>query len=164
MAFQDSIALIANVVLTLTFLVGLVFGIAQVKAAARDRRERLTLETLRNFQTREFAQLIHYVTSHTMPSNREEQDALPHEEQIVFIQVAQQMEMLGLLVAEDLINIDLIDKTLGSFVTGAWNKYKIMFLNLRQSDPYIGEYFQWLAERIDERLKNNARKPFYLNK
>lgn len=99
-----------------------------------------------------------------MPSSRKEQEALPHEEQVVFIQVAQQMEMLGLLVAEQLINIDLVDKTLGSFVTSAWSKYKTMFLNLRQSDPYLGEYFQWLAERIDERLKNNVRKPFYLNK
>ena len=27
--------------------------------------------------------------------------------------------------------------------------------------PYLAEYFQWLAERVDERLKNNPREPFY---
>ena len=37
----------------------------------------------------------------------------------MFIQFAQQMESLGMLVAEQLINIDLVDKTLGSFVTTA---------------------------------------------
>lgn len=26
---------------------------------------------------------------------------------------------------------------------------------------FLGEYFQWLAERIDERMRLNPRKPFY---
>ena len=46
----EIITVIANIALALSLVVGLVFGIAQVRAAARDRRERLTLETLGNFQ------------------------------------------------------------------------------------------------------------------
>ena len=160
---SELITLLANVALTLTFIVALIFGVAQVRAAARDRRERLTLETLGNFQTREFAELIHYITSHDLPSSREAMRALPDNEQIIFIQFAQEMESLGLLVAERLINIDLVDKTLGSLVTTAWDKYKVMFLDMRvkQPDPFLGEYFQWLAERIDKRLRENPRTPFY---
>jgi len=160
---NEIITLIANLALALSFIVALIFGIAQVKAAARDRRERLTLEALRNFQTREFAELIHYIISHDMPSNRKELEALPANEQIIFIQFGQQMESLGLLVAEQLINIDLVDKTLGSFVTTAWEKYKKVFLDMRekQPDPFLGEYFQWLAEQIDERMRQYPRKPFY---
>src|SRR4051812_29188480 len=97
---NEIITLIANVSLALSFVVAVIFGITQVKAAARDRRERLTLETLRNFQTREFAELLHYVTVHKMPSSEKELRALPEEEQVTFIQLAQQMEMLGILVAE----------------------------------------------------------------
>ena len=89
--------------------------------------------------------------------------ALPDGEQVIFIQFAQEMESLGLLVAERLINIDLVDKTLGSLVTTAWEKYKIMFLDMRvkQPDPFLGEYFQWLAERIDKRMREKPRKPFH---
>ena len=160
---SEIITIIANVSLTLTFIVALVFGMAEVRAAARDRRERLTLETLRNFETREFAELILFVTSSSTLSSRKELQALPANEQIIFIQFAQQMESLGILVAEKLINIDLVDKTLGSMVTTAWEKYKIMFLDMRekQPDPFLAEYFQWLAERIDERMRENPRKPFY---
>ena len=160
---NEIITLIANLALTLSFIVALVFGIAQVHAAERDRRERLTLETLRNFQTREFAELILWITSRDLPSNHQQMRALPANEQIILIQFSQQMESLGLLVAERLINIELVDKTLGSLVTTAWEKYKIMFLDMRekQPDPFLGEYFQWLAERIDERMRENPRTPFY---
>jgi hypothetical protein len=55
---NETITNIANLALTLSFIVALIFGIAQVKAAKRDRRERLTLEMLRQFQTRDFVELL----------------------------------------------------------------------------------------------------------
>jgi hypothetical protein len=158
---NDIITIIANVALTLTFIVGVVFGIAQVRAATRDRRERLTLEALRNFQTAEFAELMLNITSREMPSNRKEMLALPLNEQVKLLQFSQQMESLGMLVADKYIDIDLVDKTLGSFVTVAWEKYKPMFIQIREEDPFLGEYFQWLAEQVKERMRNHPRKPFY---
>jgi hypothetical protein len=159
----ELITLIANLALTLSFIVALIFGVAQVKAATRDRKERITLETLRNFQTREFAELINFVNSHKMPATQKEMFALPVNDQIMIIQYGQQMESLGILVAEKLIDLDLVDKTLGSFITTSWEKYKSMITSIRISspDPFLGEYFQWLAERIDERMKNEPRKPFF---
>ena len=137
----DTIALIANVALALSFVVGLVFGISQVQSAARDRRERLTLETIRNFQSREFAELLYYLTSHDTPKTREEFVTLPETEQVLLIQFSQTMEHLGILVADRLIDIDLVDKTLGSFVTTTWEKYKPMFLEIRikTNDPFLAE-------------------------
>jgi hypothetical protein len=161
MSTNDIISLIANLALALSFIVGLIFGIAQVKAAARDRRERLTLESLQNFQTREFAELMQYINARDIPSTAEELKDLPVDEQVNFMQLAQQMETLGILVAEHYINIDLVDKVLGSFVFTTWEKYKAMVFSLRDTDPFVSEYFQWLAERIDERLQKNPRQPFY---
>ncbi len=160
---MDIITLIANVALALSFVIGLIFGIAQVNTANRDRRERLTLETLRHFQTREFSELILFITSHNMPSSRKGMEELPDNDRFMLIQFGQQMESLGMVVAERLIDIDLVDKTLGSFVTNAWEKYRPLFQDIRekQPDPFLGEYFQWLAERIDERMRQNPRRPFY---
>ena len=164
MSTNDIISLLANIALALSFIVGLIFGIAQVRAASRDRKERLTLEALNNYQTREFAELMQYINAHDLPSNAEELRALPVNEQVIFIQLAQQMETLGILVAERYINIDLVDKVLGSFVFTTWEKYKTMIVALRETDPFVSEYFQWLAEKIDERMKNDPREPFYKKK
>jgi hypothetical protein len=81
----------------------LVFGIAQAKAAARGRRECLTLKVLRS--------------------------------------------LMGILVSDGLVNLELVDKTLGSFVITAWEKYRPVYLDMREKtpDPFLGEYFQWLA-------------------
>jgi len=157
----DIIGLAPNVAIALSFLIGLVFGVAQVRAAARDRRDRLTLEALHNFQSRDFVEQMQYVISHDLPADRKELRSLPAGEQVYFLQFAQQMEMLGILVAEKLLNLDLVEKTLGNLVTSTWEKYKPISEGLRKEDLFLNEYFQWLAERIDERMVRHPRKPFY---
>ncbi len=65
----------------------------------------------------------------------------------ISIKFGQQMESPGIPVAEKLINIDLVDKTSGSFVITSWEKYRTVFTDIREKapDPFPGEYFQWLA-------------------
>lgn len=159
---NELIALIANLALALSFIVGLVFGIVQVRAAARDRKERFTLETLRNFQSHEFAGLMLFVNSRDIPSTLETWRKLPESDQITFLHFTQEMESLGILVAERFIDIDLVDKTLGSFVTNSWDKFNIVIFDMRKKlpDPFLSEYFQWLAEELGERMKTNPRIPF----
>jgi hypothetical protein len=161
---SETITVIANIALAVSAIIALIFGIVQVKTATRDRQERLTLEALRNFNTREFSELMNYVTAHDIPPTHEKWQKLPAAEGIMITQFAQEMESLGLLVAERLINIDLVDKTVGSLVSVTWEKYKPMIQDSRgkRPDPFLAEYFQWLAERIDERMRNLPRMPFYL--
>jgi hypothetical protein len=161
---SETITLIANIALAVSAIIALVFGIVQVKTATRDRQERLTLEALRNFNTREFSELMNYITAHDIPPTHKDWQKLPAHEGIIITQFAQEMESLGILVAERLINIELVDKTIGSLVSIAWDKYKIMIEDSRtkRPDPFLCEYFQWLAERIDERMRIAPRKPFYL--
>jgi hypothetical protein len=156
-------SVVANLALALSLVVALIFGIAQVRVAERDRRERLTLDTLRNFQSHEFAEHIYYIISRDMPKNREDLNARSAKEQVIFIQFAQEMESLGILVSENLIDIDLVEKTLGSFVTTSWEKYKPVIFGMRENDPYLSEYFQWLAEQIEKRMRDSPREPFYKN-
>lgn len=162
---NELITFLANIALTLSVIVAIIFGIAQVRSAQKDRKERLTLETMRSFQTREFAEMLHYISRVKVPDSVDGWRAWPHEDQIRFIQMSQQMESLGLLLAENLINIDLIDKTLGSFVSTTWEKAKPLVLDMRQryDDPYLNEYFQWMAEQMKKRMNQSPRQPFFMS-
>lgn len=157
---------IANISLALSVLVAVILGIVQYRIAARERRESLTMEAVRSFSSREFAELIYFINNAAIPTSYQEFMAVSAEDQIKFVQLSQTMESLGMMVYERMINVDLVDKTLGSYVVTVWEKYKTVFLDIREktSDPFLGEYFQWLAETIDERMKKNPRKPFYVNR
>lgn len=161
----EVVEVVTNIALTLSFLVALVFGIVQVRTANRDRKERLTLEALRQFQTREFAGLILFITSNKLPNSINEWQNQSDNDRERVIQFGQEMESLGLMVAEGFISLELVDKTLGTLVTSAWEKYKPVFSEMRERnpDPFLGEYFQWLAESIEKRMRQQPRQPFYQN-
>jgi len=42
---------IANISLALSVIIGLIFGLLPVRGSTRDRRERITIETLGSFRT-----------------------------------------------------------------------------------------------------------------
>jgi len=159
----ETIAVLANLALTLSVIVAVIFGIVQVIMSNRDRHERLTVEILRNFQTREFSELMVYTQTAAIPETYEKFALSPKEERVSFIQFMQQMESLGILLSEKQIDYNLVDKTLGLFVVTTWEKYKPFILDAREKvpDPYLSEYFQWMAEQIDQRMKKNPRPPFF---
>jgi hypothetical protein len=162
----ETIAVLANIALTLSLVVAIIFGLAQIKAAKRDRRERLTLETLRAFHSREFSELILFSVAGKTPRDYKEWIARPAEDKARFIQLTQQMESLGILLADGFIDFDLVDKTLGSYVSTTWARFKPLILNMRTDlpDPFMSEYFQWMAEQIEKRMTERPRQPFYLQK
>lgn len=166
MTSSEIITTVANLALTLSLIVAIVFGLAQIKSAKKDRRERLTLETLQNFQSREFAEMLLFTATTQLPDSYEDWSAWPKDSRERFIHLMQQMESLGILLADGLIDIDLVDKTLGSFVSSTWEKFKpaLLDMRVRMDDPFLAEYFQWMAEQIHRRMRENPRQPFHETK
>jgi len=95
---------------------------------------------------------------HDVPPTHVAWQKISANEGTYITQFAQQMESLGILVAEQHINIDLVDKLLVLLVTTAWEKYKIMIFDstCERPDPFFANIFQWLAEQIDERIEEKS--------
>lgn len=134
----------------------------QADSADQARREAAALAVISTFHTAEFAELILKVQRLPDLATPEEFEAMSPEDRLTRVTVTQRMEMLGVLVAEELVDLDLVEKTLGTFVLQAWEKMRFIaeHLRARTGDPAIAEYFQWLAERIAERAP--ARVPAYV--
>lgn len=153
----------ANLTLALVFLVAFIFAVIVFRANVRDRRDYLTLAILRRFQTREFAELMHYIANTKIPVTLEEFRLVPVQDQVFFSHFAQEMESLGMLVAEQVIDIDLVNKSVGSLITSSWGKCSQLFLDTRKKDPgpFPGKYFQWLAERINAQTQISPQQPLH---
>jgi len=161
MSTETVAAVIGDTAIALSFLAALGFGIGQVRTAGRDRRERLTVATVQGMQTRELAAHFQRLSSTDLPSTFRELQALPPDEQVSIIHYAQQMEMLGLMVYDGMIELALVERTLGDYVAFSWEKYKSFTYDRRNEDPYLNEYFEWLANRLDEYMRSNPRAPAY---
>lgn len=153
--------IVGNLAIALSVVVAVAFGIVQTRAVTRDRRERLAIDTIRSFQTREFAAQVHFLRIQKPPTTMAELYRLPDEDQISFIHFAQEIEMLGLLAADGAIDVQLVERTLGDFVTRSWQKYRPVIEDMRKRlpDPYLAEYFQWLAEKVEAQMRNAPRAP-----
>ena len=161
MSTESVATVIGDTAIALSFLAALVFGIGQVRTAARDRRERLTVATVQGMQTREMAAHFQRISSHDIPSTFSGIRSLPADEQVSIIHYAQQMEMLGLMVYDGMIELALVERTLGDYVAFSWEKYKSFTYDRRNEDPYLNEYFEWLANRLDDYMRSNPRTPAY---
>lgn len=144
-------------------VVALVFGILQVLAAVRDRRERLTIEVVRELQSREFAQQLSDLRERPPTASLDQWWKLPEPTRVTYLQFLQEMEVLGLLAYDKTIDFTLIERTLGSWVTASWKAFQPLIQDERaqSKDPYTAEYFQWLAEKIESRMRNRPRVPAY---
>ena len=77
MSTETVAAVIGDTAIALSFLAALGFGIGQVRTAARDRRDRLTVATVQGMQTRELAAHFQRLSSTDLPSTFRELQALP---------------------------------------------------------------------------------------
>ena len=161
MSTESVAAITADFAIAASFVAALGFGIAQVRTSVRDRRERLTVATVRELQTREMAAHFQRMRTHDFPTSMEAMFLLPDDEQVSIIHYAQQMEMLGLMVYDGMIELTLVERTLGDYVSYSWEKYKAFTNDGRKLDPYLNEYFEWLAHRLDEFMHTNQRPPAY---
>ena len=101
-AFRRDIILAANVSLVLSLLVAA--GIRHDPGPGRQPRDRQSGSALEGpagfVQTEEFAGFMYRINKGLIPATDAERKAMPAEDQIAFIQFAQEMESLGILVVD----------------------------------------------------------------
>lgn len=136
---------------------------AQAEEAVRKRREDATLHVVETFQTAEFADLIVFL-EFNLPqlATWADWEAMPREVQLSAARFVQRIEGVGIMVAERIIDIDLVEKALGSFVGLMWTRLGPALQDRREAtkDAFTAEYFQWLAEKLAAR-EDVTRKPAY---
>jgi len=143
----------AQVLGGVTVVVAVVFGIAQLRQFQQQRRDAAAVELMRSLQDGAFTRAFRLVYS--LPDGLGAQDLRargPEYEDAAFT-VSAKFETLGLLVFRGNIPFHLMEELVGGVVVFLWRRLQPWALDLRaeQQHRILWEWFQWLAERLEER-------------
>ena len=158
----NSLSQIAQVLSGIAVVVAIVFGLVQARQFKQQRRDAADVELMRSMQDREFTRSFRLIYS--IPDNLNASDlrALGPEYEEAAIALGARFESMGLLVFRGSIPLDLVEKIVGGVIVLLWRKLRVWVIEYRaeQKHDLLFEWFQWLAERIEQRGRT-AESPAY---
>lgn len=134
-------------------VIAIVFGIAQMQQFQRQRVDAADLELMRMIQDREFVHAFKLIYPIPGSLGLNELQALGAEHETAALALGVRFEAMGLLVFRGSIPIDLVEQIIGGTCILCWHKLRPWTEQMRtaQAHPLLLEWFQWLAERLEER-------------
>lgn len=133
-------------------VIGLIFGLAQIRQFRQQRLDAADLELLRSLQDAEFVHSFSLI--YPLPNNLSAQELRNMGPEYVnaALGMSARFEALGLLVFRGSIPFDLVEKIHGGNAILFWRKLQAWIEQLRseQGHQLLFEWFQWLAERMTE--------------
>jgi hypothetical protein len=140
----------ANLATTVAVVVAVVFGIAELRRVARERRDAAAVEIVRAAQTPEIIRAVGRILK--LPDDADPQvirsdPALLEAAMAVYFAC----EMWGSIVFEGVIDLHMLDRMVGGWVRSTWVRLRrwIAAERIENRNANVGEWWQWLYERFE---------------
>ncbi len=153
---------VAEIIGVIIVIGGLYFAVLQMRQIRQQRRELAAIELFRFFASPRFTQayrtVLHLPDGMSAGDIRTKQAKL--EEAAMLISTT--MENIGVMTFQRIVPFLIVKNLLGSSVVILWRKLEDWAMDLREEldSPDAFEWFQWLAERLEEHQPADA-KPAY---
>ena len=153
---------IAQILGGITVVAGVIFGFLQFRQYQHQRRDAAALELMRSFHDSEFtnAMRLLYALPDALPASEFRALGSGHEDAALI--VGTRFETMGLLGFREDIPFDLLEDLIGGVCIALWKKIRLWAegVRLEQNQRMFLEWFQWLAERLEERGRTD-KTPAY---
>lgn len=131
---------------------GLIFAMLQMRQFRQQRRELAAIELFRFFGNAKFSaayQMILHLPDDT--NIMEIRDKNKNLEDAAML-ISATMENIGVMTFQRIVPFVVVNNLIGSSTTILWRKLEHWAYALREEldDPLAFEWFQWLAERLEE--------------
>ena len=162
----ETLANLAQVFGAIAVAAAIGFGVAQIRQFRQQRRDALAVELMRSIQDTEFTRSFRLMLE--LPANATVNDIRsrgPAFEDATWA-LASKYETLGYLVFRGIMPIELVEDLVGGVGVHLWNRLRPWAMAVReeQGQPLLLEWFQWLAERLDERERPKAVPSYILHR
>ena len=145
-------------------LVGLTFGAIELRQLRNTQESQVLIEFYNTYQTPEYVRggmLLLDLPDDISPD--EVRSIMQGENRVALRQQLFTFEGIGLMVFRGDVSIEVVDQMFRYAVTSAWRKLRPWIIEERDRIGYSNswEWFQWLAERLEERSNGEVPVPAY---
>ena len=155
---------IFDVVAAVAVVLGIVFGLLQLRHFHLSRNREAAILLINSFQTEAFVWGLWVVQELPPGLTKHEIDEKLGEDISKLYLVMSTWERIGLLLFNHEISIDLVEEVYSCSIIFSWQKLDTYVADLRKQlqRETTFEWFQWLAERMMEREEAQRITPAYL--
>jgi hypothetical protein len=154
----ETLANLAQVLGATAVAAAIIFGLAQIRQFRQQRRDALAVELMRSIQDAEFTRSLRVLFTLPLETSAEEIRARGHAIEDAAWALCAKYETLGYLVYRGIMPIDLVEELVGGVGVHLWARLRPWAECIReeQNQPLLLEWFQWLAERLQDRKRPQA--------
>jgi len=159
-----NLALILQLIATAIMVIGIIFGIQNIRQYQASRRRESAMMLLNSFQTGDFVRGLLCIFDLPENAGKEFMDSLPEDQFLSIYIVMGTWERLGVLVYRREVEIGMVDDAYSGPIIQAWHKLGnyIQEFRLYVQRETAFEWFQWLTERMMEREQTSEPVPAYV--
>jgi len=148
-----SLSQFAQIVGNFAVVVALFFGMAQIRQFRRQRLDAAAIELMRSIEDQQFTHAFRLIYPLPAGMPADELRALGPDYEDAALALGARFESMGLLVHRDSLPMHLVEEIVGGAIVLLWQRLRpwVEANRREQGHPLLFEWFQWLAERLDER-------------
>lgn len=148
----QNLANIAEVFGLLVVVIGVLFGLIEIRHYRQQRQESAAMEIMRAFQSHDFTRALGLVMDYEQECRQCREESMPQELQNAAMLVSTTLEAVGLMVYQRIVPFRLVQQLMGGTIQAHWRvlRHHTQWLREKLDRPSLHEWFQWLAERLDE--------------
>lgn len=144
---MDGLTAISTIVATLGIIIGVIFTLFELRHFRKTRKTEIIMKIYDRFSSRELVEAINKV------GNSKFTNIEDYTKNYGFTEVAEiavLFEGLGVLLEQDLIDIDLVDSLFGPTLDVLWVRIKPIIDAMRKglNEPFFFSHFEQLVERL----------------
>jgi hypothetical protein len=131
-------------------VIGIVFGLVELRQATRNRRDHAAVDIVRTVQTQEVRQAVRLIFDLPLDADPE---LIRNDPPLLAAALAvdSACEMWGCMVFEGVVDHQLLDRMVGGWVRGTWVRLHVWVESERieTQSVNVGEWWQWLYELLE---------------
>ena len=159
----SNIANIVEIFGVLALVSGIAFGLLQFRQNRLQRRDLAVLECARMFEDEQFTENYRLLSQLESGLTMAQFEELGDRYEAAALRVGMKFETVGLLVHRGVVPISAMEDLVGGAALTVWRVIEQWVAGTRKSrsNPNFWEWYQWLAERLEERGQA-VREPAFI--